>query len=150
MAIFEAIFSLERHVLERRKSGLQNPHFCVQKGQFLKPLLRLSNWTGSFLPLLKAKCSKKNLVRKKRPARMVREPTSIKIQGSNFSVQGLVGPRDPRSAPTKSTISIASAKLGGAYFALFLCWKDKNDDHDQESLPKDLRHIWSWSSEICP
>ena len=27
--------------------------------------------------------------------------------------------------------------------------KEKDDDHDQESLKTDLRHIWSWSSEKC-
>ena len=25
--------------------------------------------------------------------------------------------------------------------------KDKKDDHDQDSLKKDLLHMWSWSSE---
>ena len=25
--------------------------------------------------------------------------------------------------------------------------KEKDDDHDQDSLEKALRHMWSWSSE---
>ena len=45
---------------------------------------------------------------------------------------------------------IPSRKPSGTYGhgpLKFVSEKDKDDDHDQDSLKKAFRHIWSWSSD---
>ena len=45
---------------------------------------------------------------------------------------------------------IPSGKTSGTcgHGPLKICfWKEKDDDHDQDFLKKDLLHIWSWSSD---
>ena len=62
----------------------------------------------------------------------------------------MVQMHDLEKEKTMTMTKIPSRKACGTYGhgPLKICpGKEKDDDHDQDSLKKDLLHIWSWSSD---